>query len=265
MTHSIDHRFDFFDSIRCINLVSRDDRYLNAKKEFERLGIPVTFYRTTRHPTDPVEGCFNSHIACIREAYEQGCDNVLIFEDDIYSNPAQLEKRLNDCIRFMKENNDWDIFYLGSMPEVFKYRTKKIQGYKDIYNIHAYGGHAYVVNRRYMTKMVSMPYVGHAIDTIYCGTNHAYGILPSLFYQGNFGTDIQKMDSGDFKDSGIKIWESYSTTMNIPLSYLIFIIAFALLLFLIYVVANPQNRFFWFIVIVFLILFVLLLVKYSEV
>jgi glycosyl transferase, family 25 len=257
--------FSFFDSIRCINLYEREDRYNLAKAEFERLDISVEFYRTNKHLSDPVEGCFNSHIAVIKEAYDRGCDNVLVFEDDIYSNPIDLADRLGECIRFMKENNDWDLFYLGSVPEIVKYRTKKVTGYKDIYNLHAYGGHAYVVSRRYMKKMISMPYVGHAIDTIYTGTNNAYGILPSLFYQGNMGTDIQKVNSGAYKDSGIKFLETYSTTVNVPLAYLIFVIILALVLILIFALCNPKYRFFWLFLIAFIMIGVLLFVKHSDV
>ena len=65
----------YFDSIRCINLRERKDRYEQASEVFKKLKIPVEWFLTDRHPNGGMQGCFESHLSCIKQAYESGAEN----------------------------------------------------------------------------------------------------------------------------------------------------------------------------------------------
>lgn len=244
--------WSYFGEIRCINLLEREDRYLNAKKVFDSIpGLNVNFFRTRRHPKGGTIGCYESHMACIRQAYDEGCETVLIFEDDIYAvEPKRLQRGLEEAINFMQATPDWEIFFLGCVPEIIKNYTTKIDGHKDVYKVHAFGGHAYVLHRRYMAKVLQVPFIDHAIDGLYAVNESAYAILPSLFYQGNFGTDIQKMNSGPIKDMGIKFVEMYSTGANVPTTYVFLILLVLFVLLVILYAVNPKDRLIWFVLLI---------------
>ena len=79
------------DVIRCINLVERTDRREAMLKEFQKVGIPhdkVNFFNAKRSLDGPLVGIYESHRACIREAYEAGAKTLLLFEDDCVFHPG---------------------------------------------------------------------------------------------------------------------------------------------------------------------------------
>jgi hypothetical protein len=127
---------DYFDEIRCINLYSREDRYNHCKELFAKYNIPVNWYRTERHPTDPIRGCFESHVNCIKESYEKGHRNVLIFEDDIIIDDEKWEEGLSECINFMKTHS-YDVFFLGCFPTILSPFTETIHITGNIYKVNA--------------------------------------------------------------------------------------------------------------------------------
>lgn len=95
----------------CINLKHREDRWLESKKEFEKLNLNVerfdAIYSNNGHL-----GCLKSQLAIIKQAKEENLNNVLIFEDDIrfFDDNTQdyLDKALKDI-----DDNDWYLLYLG--------------------------------------------------------------------------------------------------------------------------------------------------------
>jgi hypothetical protein len=244
--------WSFFQGVRCINLKERNDRYESSYKVFEKIGLSslVRYHRVDRHPSDPIEGCFNSHMSIIREAYDNGNDNVLIFEDDILQTEYLNNTNLSECIKFMKENEDWEIFFLGCIPDTVKYNITSISGYSNIYKVRPWGCHAYVVNRKYMEKIYSMKYIGHAIDGLTNANKHAYCIIPSLFEQGSYGSDINT--SGSFgnvsetiKRKALHINELYATMINKPLVYLLVILSLGFGLMIILYLINPKQGIGW--------------------
>jgi GR25 family glycosyltransferase involved in LPS biosynthesis len=110
--------FDYFDKIYCINLDSRPDRWEQAKSEFEKVEIldrverfsacvgkaevngsvgprarhlgvdddqivDGELNRDNRTLWRQLDGVTLSMLTCIKNAKDLGCDNVLIFEDDV--------------------------------------------------------------------------------------------------------------------------------------------------------------------------------------
>ena len=113
MTQYNSNLYNFFDKIVCINLKSRPDRYLSASNEFKKLNINnVEFYFAEKSHKGGKYGCFESHINVIQKCYNEKCNNILIFEDDVRPSNYYNLTLLNESIEFMK-NNKWDIFYLG--------------------------------------------------------------------------------------------------------------------------------------------------------
>jgi GR25 family glycosyltransferase involved in LPS biosynthesis len=105
--------YEYFDDIVCINLDISVERKKHAQHYFDKLGIPARFFTAKKHPVGGMYGCFDSHIQILKEAYEKGLNNILVFEDDFLPTASYSEEKLQSAIDFMKSNNDWDIMHLG--------------------------------------------------------------------------------------------------------------------------------------------------------
>lgn len=251
-----ENRYDwsYFDSIRCINLVSRDDRYEHCQEIFKKYDIPVEFYRTEKNKEDPWRGCFESHINIISEAVDKGCSNILIFEDDIVPNNRALDpKSLNTAIEFMQNNTEWDIFYFGARPIIELHTTSRIDPKSRIQKVRSSCTHAYILSRRMMEKMYKMKYAEAEIDAIYLRNRKAYTIYPSFFQQGAFDSDINGVGFVG-KDYAMQAIESYSYYVNFPLVSLILLL---LVLIILLLLANVNILYILVIIIILIILIIL--------
>ena|SRR3990167_4799980 len=232
--------WSFFDNIRCINLITRDDRYQQAKSIFERYNIPVEFYRTERHPNGGRQGCFESHINCLTEAYESGANTCLVFEDDLEVSNYITPEAIGEVVKFLTKCPDWDIFYLGTHYEFVRGHFHKVT--PSIIKGGNICTHSYVASRRFMEKIANMKYVGTEIDRLYVYNRNAYGVYPSFFYQGGSKSDISDSVWDDF--SGKWFWfrgvELYTYNVNQPL---IVLLALLLLAVIALYIVNPQYRF----------------------
>ena len=55
----------------------------------------------------------NRSIEQIKKAYDMGCNNILLFEDDARFNLSFNFTKLKFIIDWMKKNNYWESFYFG--------------------------------------------------------------------------------------------------------------------------------------------------------
>ena len=237
-----------FDSIRCINLRTRPDRLEQASSVFDKLGIPIEWFVTDKHPNGGIQGCFESHISCIRESYLRGDSMCLIFEDDVIdTNFASDEKLLGLAIDFMETNLEWDLFYFGTCPDIkySKFEPAKPRKFaSSIFKMHTLCTHAYVVSRKFMRKIYDLKFIGVPIDYLYMSGPVSYGIYPSLFAQRASKSDI----SGDLwnlipmKDSYFRIVELYAKHVNIPLIRVLLVLGFGFFLLLIVFVLPLRYR-----------------------
>jgi hypothetical protein len=149
----------------------------------------VQFYLVDKSDKGGMYGCFESHIKVIKDAYEKGLNNILIFEDDIIPTISYSVENILCGINFMT-THDWDIFYYGYFPIN--------EGYANIFqadvvhpNIIKYrpnATHAYCINRSGMKKILEKynDYIGKIhIDeyiSMYLDIN-AYCLVPMLFVQ----------------------------------------------------------------------------------
>ena len=211
MVNNFSNLWNFFKGhIRCVNLKSRKDRKRDSQKIFNEYDIPVNYYTAIKHPNGGEQGCFESHINMIREAYYAGAERVLIFEDDITPTDYLTIKHLSKAIKFMTKHNDWDIFYLGALPNTKKHRSESTN-FNGIYKIKGICTHSYIVNRRAMSKLIHLKYRGVPIDYYFINNlKHSYALYPTLFYQGLSPSDIV---------SGGNWWSSYATKSSVSTFY----------------------------------------------
>jgi hypothetical protein len=194
--------YSFFGDVVCINLDHRKDRRDYSESVFKKHNIPARFMTVSKHPKGGVYGCFDSHIKIVLEAYRQGRDNVLVFEDDLLPTDSYNINNLMNAISFMRNEKDWDIFYFGYM--VFNFdinylflNAQKVPNYNHIVQYNPFATHAMVYSKRAIEKIVRTypKYLGKEHYDIYLShglhlKNFCY--TPMLFDQKFcFASDIE--------------------------------------------------------------------------
>jgi len=111
----------YYDRVYCINLDSRPDKWEHCEEEFEKWGLTgIERYPglvgkdldVTSKELNPGEiGILMTHIEIIKQAKEDGLDNIMIMEDDVYFSEDIL--RIEDYINQVPE--DWCFMYFGGM------------------------------------------------------------------------------------------------------------------------------------------------------
>ena len=126
---------------------------------FEGYDIPGTIYRTNRHNSNGMIGCFESHIHVIHNAYYQGANNILIFEDDIHCtvSKTKLHNIVSKCIPYLKMFAYFQFGYAIMPHQLLDY----IMSHRITPNIALFAGncaHAYCLNRLGMFRVMSTYY-----------------------------------------------------------------------------------------------------------
>jgi GR25 family glycosyltransferase involved in LPS biosynthesis len=181
-----------FDRVYCISLTQRADRREKARQEFARLGLAdrVQFVIVDSHPTDSEQGIFESHMACLRAGLAAGAQNIVVFEDDILIRRFS-PKVLDDAVRFMKSNADWQVFFFGCFV-----RSSRKTVFDSVRQIrYRCTAHAYVVNRAFAEKLAEIPWRGIAFDDLlYSMQNgHFYTCYPAFAFQSGSSTNNDKL------------------------------------------------------------------------
>ena len=248
-------------SIRCINLVTRKDRYQQSQEVFDKHGIPVKYFFANRHPNGGAQGCYESHISCINESYLRGDEMCLIFEDDVLPCPNTHNiKILKEAIRFMKLNQTWELFYFGTHHNIWSSKTQKVSNlFPSILKIKSICTHAYVIHRRLMERMFNSKYMGIAIDYIYVNNNNAYGIYPSMFYQRLSPSDISSSwNSFPLKLNWFWLVDVYSKYINKPINSIAYVLSFGFLVLVLLILIKPNYSRLFVLIICFITLILIL-------
>ena len=189
---------ELFPLITYINLDSRQDRNLLAKKEFKKIGIePLRISGTVvnvpnNKMASGVLGCTLSHIRCLEMALEKK-QNIFIFEDDIKFVPSNETKTiLDECCEELNEI-DWDMFYIAANVLKPIYQETKHLGRLT----HAQSTVAYGANYKFIEKLLS--YIPRnqiiPIDLVYTNSvvlhHNCFISIPMLGVQRDSFSDIE--------------------------------------------------------------------------
>lgn len=235
----------------CINLKTRKDRLRQAKRVFKQIDFNPEYHIVDKHPVSGAQGCFESHISVITDAYNKGYERCVIFEDDIVlttKDKKEIKEALDICLDFITRNNTWEIFYLGVLPDIRYNKSQRVC--KGVYKLQGLCTHAYVIHRRLMEKMIGMRYVGVAIDNVYKHLPECYALYPSLFFQGLSTSDLTyKKTTTDLLrcDFTVTLFyrfqEMYAYYIGYPLLDLIMVgICFCIIYFVVYVIYKLKTR-----------------------
>lgn len=256
--------YNYFDSIVCISLEEATERRQQCMKNFEKLGIDnYQFYKTQRHKEGGRFGCFISHINVIKNEYNKGSNNILIFEDDFMPSSSYDENVIQEVVDFI-DNEDLEIMYLGHSSACNHrpfYNPKRIT--KHVYKMKPCFTHAYIVTRKGMEKILKKTStylektepknVIHYDTFLYDTLDKSYAVLPLQFVQ-NMCTESYNSKDASISEKILRLvpffMEKSGLSKTCDASYglsllfyynkliLIFFILLCLIVFLIYINKN---------------------------
>jgi len=176
----------YFDKIFCISVESRVDRQQSAKAAFAELGIldRVEFVLVQKHPTNPEEGIFKSHLHCLARALEEGGEHILIFEDDIVVDHFSA-RRMAEAVKALQQQ-DWDSFFLGAIRSK---SSKTASPYLERITYRCLT-HGYALNRSFAQKIITEQWNGTAYDGVLkklC--SNAFAPVPMIAFQNTSASD----------------------------------------------------------------------------
>lgn len=187
-----------FDKIVCINLVERHDKREYVKNVFQKMQATVDFFNADKHPKGGRYGCFHSHMSVIADAYQQGVERLLVFEDDIMLSPSYNNNNiLQEVFHFLDDpKQDWDYLQLGHVPvadETMRFlpyvAAQQVDGYSHILKFVGIATHAYCLNREGMKKVLTSDWRDNISDMHFdiflkqINGLKAFSVVPVLFEQ----------------------------------------------------------------------------------
>lgn len=183
--------WDGIDKIYCISLIDRADRQAEARAQFARVGLGdrVEFVLVEKHPTDPEQGIYESHLKCLKKGLGARAERILVFEDDILLDrvtPIIVER----CMSFARTDEHWHMLLLGAMVSYSKrtdYPSILRVGFRSL-------THAYVVHRRYAEFILRHPWHSVAYDDFLKGLQdrHTYICYPAIAFQSSSRSDNER-------------------------------------------------------------------------
>lgn len=166
------------DSVITISLKDNHIRQTSAQVELKKLGLTTEFLLAERDNGREERGCFNSHLAAAKEALAAGAKHVLICEDDVKILPFTT-KQITQLNSFINQSSpSYDLIYLGLIIGSMWYC-----GINSIVRARGAGGHAYILSRQGMEKIVAYTYTGVPIDKIFKRDFKCYSIYPIIAEQ----------------------------------------------------------------------------------
>lgn len=195
----------YFQKTFVINLAKRTDRKQRMQEIFEEYDIEGEIFEAVDTPKSPI-GLVETTKAIFEYCLNNGCDNILVFEDDceFVEPPEIFHITMEACVNDLK-NTNWGIFYLGLQhPRPFRnWQTKNLLQVNM-----AYSTHALAYSKRFMEFFVDFA-VAQPLDNWIVEKFQHYGICyasyPLLATQKANWSDI----NGEWIDWSPYIANSY--------------------------------------------------------
>ena len=145
--------------------ISEYKNWKMTKKECSSFGNFMPLYSVFRYWNRDVTrgemGCSLGHYSVWKHAYENGYNNVLIFEDDVVLDASNMDL-FTDCLNiFLKfiENNLYDVFYFGG--SVIKDGEDINENIRRV--LFMYCAHAYVLSNSAINVLLKANYLSNVI------------------------------------------------------------------------------------------------------
>lgn len=132
-----------------INMDSRTDRRELMEQELRRVGWKAQRFSASSYKGCPNSGCLLSHATVLEQAYDEGCANVLVLEDDFKF--IDDENKVNNSINaFFASGIEWDVVMLTTCAAI-----KAEQAEQPLVSkiVSSGNGAAYLVNRSMMLEL----------------------------------------------------------------------------------------------------------------
>ncbi|MFO7707895.1 MAG: glycosyltransferase [Desulfobacterales bacterium] len=179
-----------FDRIYCISVEERGDRRLEARRQFDAVGLTgrVEFVIVRKHPTDPEQGIYESHMECFRRGVRAGARVISLFEDDIVFDRFS-PRVLAGCVDFLATHAAWDLFFFGCLSAGSR-RTQNPAVRKVSYRSLT---HAYAVRRGFAETLLGVPRCGLPYDALLSAqAGETYAAYPSFAFQSSSPSDNER-------------------------------------------------------------------------
>ena len=224
------------DKISCISLTSRLDKRWFFSNLMKELNIQFDFFDAINNKEKPYKGCFESHFKIISNAYKNSDERIMIFEDDVDIRPNLHTAEIVSINNFLNTNNDWEIFLLGSTPNIWTHSIKEVS--KNIYHGSYIGAYAYIINRkgieRYKNMIWGCPHK-YVDRDVFSKNPNIYAYMPELYVQRIIKNDIghNSYTFIKYRTKILDLVDWYAININIPLYILIIVFICVLILMLI--------------------------------
>lgn len=231
-----------------ISLKEDSKRRENAELELHKTGLCKNggFWIVERHPKGGIVGCYESHKAVAKYAYDQNLKEVLILEDDVKFLQLDFTAILEKLNQIKAYDKDWMLFYLGWTSPI-KLSWNSLQFYKSVDQGIIQGGfettHSYFMSRSMMNMIGYNGYsINMPIDEYYAQNfyNHSYGLYPLYTVQNDkFQSNIQS-------NTKTEAWNLMSSrlcyTLGLNHGTVLLIVALIIILILILIVVLIYKK-----------------------
>jgi hypothetical protein len=188
----------------CINLDRRPDRWIKAKKEFEKVGWsierwPAKQYEKSPYPNMPIgaAGCLDSHKSIWRECRKNKIEMVAVFEDDLVF-PSDFAEVFPKA--FSELPDDWRLWHLHSSGIRQSQSYVPLGKYLTRLTTHGWGTHGYIMKGSCIDYIEGFrPKKPQKVDTILTLGLISIGVQPygtrnenALCFQRGEDTDIKE-------------------------------------------------------------------------
>ena len=170
----------------CISTTECVDRRRKCAAEFGRVGLKhYTFVVNDKDPASGIRGCFMAHKNVVLDAYLNGYEKLLVFEDDIlFDSVENVRKGLTNVKSLIKSNDDtWDIIYLGHAAMSPLYVSNLHEGIVSSNDLRYM--HAIVWSRKGMAIFLNMEFKEGQLDVAVAKNTNAYAPYPMIAYQND--------------------------------------------------------------------------------
>lgn len=146
----------------------------------QRLHVHVWHRVQTTNIVELENAVARNHQAIIKDAFDQGYENVLVFEDDAAFDHDYSIATINKTIQYLK-THPWDMFFLGQLPlgPMVPIQESLVLASAPL------EAHAYAVHRQCMPTVLEHHFDFLQIDFYYASllNKRKYALFPSYSYQ----------------------------------------------------------------------------------